>query len=75
MRELPDSYSYTSTKPHRADCTDSLSRLQKMIKQWMRSDPNTSWEKVAAALHESYGRATAIRFREAVGLPPGNILL
>ena len=68
---------YTSAKPHRADCRDPVSRLQEMIGQWMRSDASASWEEVAAALGriQSYGRATAIRFREAVGLPPGNIIL
>lgn len=61
---------------HRANHSDVQDKLLAVIKQWQRSDSSASWEQLAAALDrvQKYGKATAFRFRQAVGLLSGIVL-
>ena len=64
------------TEIYRANRSQVQTQLMDMITQWKRSDLDASWEGLADALGmmKKYGPATAKSFRQAVGLPAGNLL-
>ena len=65
----------TCSDQYRANNPGVEISLQKMIDKWIKMDPKASWESLETALNRIYGPATVIKFRRAVGLPAGIILV